>query len=116
MSIEEIQLIIENNFKEYQGTNEAILHVAEDIADIFEAKDKEIAKLKEEIETFEFHIDVQKNIESILNDEIDELKELRDNGNHNITLLQVENAKLRIGITELKKQIEILNAHLIDNN
>jgi uncharacterized protein YllA (UPF0747 family) len=66
MTTEEIQEIINRNFNELKGSNEAILHASEEIADIFlwekehkdslvdgfilqiKSKDKEIADLKEE--------------------------------------------------------------------
>jgi DNA polymerase III delta prime subunit len=43
---EKIIEIINRNFDEFKGSNEAILHASEEIADIIEEKDKEIERLK----------------------------------------------------------------------
>jgi hypothetical protein len=49
----EVLEIIQNNYKEFKGTNEAELHSAEEIADIIASKDQRIAELEARLETAE---------------------------------------------------------------
>jgi hypothetical protein len=113
MTTEEIQEIINTNFNEFKGSNEATLHAAEDIVELFEAKDKHITKLKECVTTqHDLFLEQCNEVEKrdVLLDKKDkEISDLTWQLNHsryNGNVLIVQFTKLRSEIAELKNQIE----------
>lgn len=106
--IEKIENIIESNFKEFKGSNEAVLHASEDIAELLEAKDKEIVELKSSL----FHSEKFRqedafsalNEQNVLRQEIAELKNTLIKVDESLTLLEDEtHGKIGEEITKIRK-------------